>query len=244
MNRSGGRSAYQMRPLRFVPRFIKHADGSVLVEFGETKVICTVFVETGVPAFLRNSNPPQGWLTAEYSMLPGATHTRGRRERPAPSGRTQEIQRLIGRALRGAIDLNACPDLTFSIDCDVIQADGGTRTASVTGAFVALKMAVDSLLRRGKLQKNPMRDVVAAVSVGLKNGQLLVDLDYNEDSSADLDMNVVLTQSGKILEIQGTGEKESFTKDQVVKIIEAAEQALQPCFQLQLSAADGLEVEG
>ncbi|NRA65731.1 MAG: ribonuclease PH [Pseudobacteriovorax sp.] len=243
MLRHDGRSSDQMRPLRFVPNFTRHAAGSVLVEFGDTKVICTVCADEGVPSFLRNSNPPQGWLTAEYSMLPAATQTRSRRERPAPSGRSQEIQRLIGRSLRGIIDLKKCPDYTFNIDCDVIQADGGTRTAAITGAYVALKIAIDSLLRSGKIKQNPLTDAVAAVSVGLKNGETLVDLDYIEDSSADLDMNVVMTQSGTFLEIQGTAERAAFSKDQVLSIMDAASEALQPCFDLQHEAADGRTVE-
>lgn len=243
MLRHDGRSSDQMRPLRFTPNFTKHATGSVLVEFGDTKVICTVCVDEGVPSFLRQANPPQGWLTAEYSMLPSATNTRSRRERPAPSGRSQEIQRLIGRSLRGVIDLKKSPDLTFAIDCDVIQADGGTRTASITGAYVALKMAVDRLLRERKLKENPLTDAVAAVSVGLKDEQLMVDLDYKEDSTADLDMNVVMTQSGQFLEIQGTAERAAFSRDQVVAIMDAATEALMPCFDLQHEAADGHTVE-
>lgn len=240
MLRTGGRTSTQMRPLRITPSFTKHAAGSVLIEQGDTKVICTVCVEEGVPHFLRNAQPPQGWLTAEYSMLPGATDTRSRRERSGSvSGRTQEIQRLIGRSLRGIINLNRCPDLTFTIDCDVIQADGGTRTASITGAYVAMKLAVQKLLRAGRLKDNPLTDAVAAVSVGLKGSELLVDLDYKEDSSADLDMNVVMTQSGKILEIQGTAERQSFSKDDVVRIIEAAEESIAHVFELQGIAADG-----
>jgi ribonuclease PH len=241
--RKDGRSSRQMRPIRMHPGYTKHATGSVLVEYGDTKVICTVFVEDGVPPFLRNSNPPQGWLTAEYSMLPGATNTRGKRERPAPSGRSQEIQRLIGRAIRGVIDLQLCPDLTFNIDCDVIQADGGTRTASITGAYVALKIAVDRLLRNRKLVNNPLKDAVAAVSIGIKGGECLVDLNYIEDSAADLDMNVVLTSSGRILEIQGTAERSAFTKEQVLEIIELAEEALTPVFEFQQIAAEGRIVE-
>ncbi len=239
MIRNDGRSSTQMRPLRITPNYTKHADGSVLIELGETKVICTVCVEDGVPSFLRNSSPPQGWLTAEYNMLPGATNTRSRRERLRVSGRTQEIQRLIGRSLRGIVNLKLCPEVTFSIDCDVIQADGGTRTTSVTGAFVALKIAVDKLLRAGRIRSNPITDSIAAVSVGLKNGEILVDLNYLEDSSADLDMNVVMTQTGKILELQGTAERAAFTKEEVVKIIEAAEEALTSTFDTQLVAADG-----
>lgn len=243
MLRKDGRSSGQMRPMRLVPHYTKHADGSVLVEFGDTKVICTVCVEDGVPPFLRHSQPPQGWLTAEYSMLPGSTNTRSRRDRNGPSGRSQEIQRLIGRALRGVIDLNRCPDMTFAIDCDVLQADGGTRTASITGAYTALKIAVDKLIRTGRLTHNPLNDAVAAVSVDLKGGEILVDLNYIEDSTADLDMNVVMTQSGKILEIQGTAERKAFTKNDVMRIIDAAQEALAPAFELQLAAADGQTVE-
>jgi ribonuclease PH len=214
-----------------------------MIEYGDTRVLTTVSVEEGVPSFLRNATPAQGWLTAEYSMLPGATQTRSRRERPAPSGRSQEIQRLIGRSLRGIIDLTKCPDFTFTIDCDVIQADGGTRTAAITGAYVALKMAVDKLMRTNKLSDNPLTDAVAAVSVGLRDGDILVDLDYQEDSTCDLDMNVVMTQSGQFLEIQGTAERAAFSKDQIMAILDMAEDALQPCFELQHGAADGREIE-
>jgi ribonuclease PH len=177
-------------------------------------------------------------------MLPGSTNVRVRRERGNNlSGRTQEIQRLIGRALRGVVDLTKCPDRTFTIDCDVIQADGGTRTAAITGAYAALKIAVDKLLRSGKLSQNPINDGVAAVSVGIKGGEILVDLDYSEDSTADLDMNVVMTQSGKILEIQGTAERQAFAKNDVLRIMDAAQEALEPIFELQTAAADGHIVE-
>ncbi len=243
MLRHDGRSSGQMRPIRITPNFTKYAAGSVLVEYGETRVLCTVSADEGVPSFLRNATPAQGWLTAEYSMLPASTQSRTRRERPAPSGRSQEIQRLIGRSLRGVIDLRKCADHTFTIDCDVLQADGGTRTASITGAYVALKMAVDKLLRSGKLNSNPLTDAVAAVSVGLKDGEILVDLDYIEDSTCDLDMNIVMTQSGKFLELQGTAERAAFTKEQVNEIMDAASEALNPCFELQHEAADGHVVE-
>ena len=214
------------------------------MEMGDTKVICTVCVEDGVPHFLRNAAKPQGWLTAEYSMLPGATSSRAKRDRQQVSGRTQEIQRLIGRSLRGCINLYQVPDLTFAIDCDVIQADGGTRTASITGAYVALKLAVDHLIRQGRIRTNPITDAVAAISVGFLEGELLVDVNYLEDSKADLDMNVVMTSSGKILEIQGTAEKVAFSKAQVSSIMDAAETALGPLFELQHAAAEGREVEG
>lgn len=243
MLRAGGRTSTQLRPLRLTPNYTKQTPGSVLIELGETKVICTVSVEETLPHFLRNMQPPQGWLTAEYSMLPGSSFQRIRRERQSVSGRTQEIQRLIGRSLRGIVDLTKMPDMTITIDCDVIQADGGTRTASITGAYAALKMAIDKLLRAGKLHQNPIIDAVAAVSIGMRGGELLVDLDYKEDSTADLDMNVVMTQSGKILEIQGTAEKAAFSKSDVVNIMDAAEEVLKPVFDLQHAAADGQIVE-
>lgn len=237
--RKDGRSTSQMRPLRITPDFTKNATASVLIEFGETKVLCTVFAEDGVPSFLRGSNPPQGWLTAEYSMLPSATLSRSKRERQNIGGRTQEIQRLIGRSLRGVVDLTACPEVTLTVDCDVIQADGGTRTAAITGSYVALKMACDRLLRSGKIKRNPVTDGVAAVSVGIINGELYCDLNYVEDSSAELDMNVVVSHSGRFLEIQGTAERGSFSKDQVLGIMTLAEDALKPVFSAQNLAIDG-----
>ena len=239
MIRVDGRTSTQMRPLRITPDFTKNATSSVLVEFGDTKVLCTVFAEDGVPSFLRQANPPQGWLTAEYSMLPGATHSRSKRERNNVGGRTQEIQRLIGRSLRGVIDLTACPDVTLTIDCDVLQADGGTRTASITGAYVALKMACDRLMRSGKVKRNPITDGVAAVSIGIAKGELLCDLNYREDSEAELDMNVVVTHTRRFLEIQGTAERGSFTKEQVIGIMTLAEEALSPVFAAQNVAVDG-----
>jgi ribonuclease PH len=241
--RRDGRSSTQLRPIRIVPDFTKFAAGSVLIETGETRVICTVSVDETIPAWKRNQAAAGGWLTAEYSMLPGATSVRSKRERTTIGGRTQEIQRLIGRSLRGVIDLKKCPDLTFIVDCDVIQADGGTRTAAITGSYVALKMAVDRLLRKGRLKVNPLTNAVAAVSVGIKDGEVLVDLDYDEDSTADLDMNVVMTQDLRILEIQGTAERAAFSKEQVVSIIEAASACLPRTFELQHIAADGQLVE-
>lgn len=239
MLRNDGRTSYQMRPVRIIPNFTKNAEGSVLVEYGETKVLCTVCVNEGLPSFLRNSNPPQGWLTAEYSMLPGSTDTRSRRERPSPSGRSMEIQRLIGRSLRGIIDLTQCPDLTFMVDCDVIQADGGTRTASITGAYVALKIAVNKLLRKRKIAVDPIKDAVSAISVGVIDSKLLVDINYEEDARVDLDMNVVYTQSGKFLEIQGTAERSAFTQEQVMEIMTSSKSSLAPIFDLQQEAIEG-----
>ena len=242
--RSYSRTSEQMRPIRMTPNYTGNATGSVLIEYGETKVICTVMVEDGVPGFLRSAQPPQGWLTAEYSMLPGATGTRSKRDRQTVSGRTQEIQRLIGRSIRGVFDLTAFQDLTFHIDCDVIQADGGTRTASITGAYVALKIAVQKLMRQGKLKRNPLKGGLAAVSIGLSDQGLLVDLDYKEDSSCRMDMNVVLTHSSEFLELQGPAERGTFNRDHVTKVMDLAQAALAPVFDLQNRAADGETVEG
>ena len=236
--RRDGRLPHQMRPVVITPGFLDHPTGSALIEAGHTKVICCVSGDENLPSWRKNSRPPQGWLTAEYSMLPGSTHSRSRRERPNPSGRTQEIQRLIGRSLRGVLDLSICSDAMMMVDCDVIQADGGTRTTSITGAFVALRVAVNRMLKSGRLKADPITDGVAAVSIGLKKGDILVDLDYREDSSADLDMNVVMTHSGKILEIQGTAERQSFDKAQVMAIIEAAEASLSPIFEQQMEAIE------
>lgn len=242
--RNDGRSAAQLRPVRIVPNYTGYADGSVLIETGDTRVLCTVNVEDSVPNWLRGSKNQQGWLTAEYSMLPGSTHTRTKRERGHIGGRTQEIQRLIGRSLRGILDMSKIPDMTFIVDCDVLQADGGTRTAAVTGGYIALQLAIAKLLRENRIRQNPIREAVAAVSVGIKNNEVLVDLNYHEDSQVDLDMNVVMTQSGKLLEIQGTAEKSSFSKEQIVNIIEAAEGALKETFDLQRAASEGQTVEG
>ena len=237
--RQDGRSSTQLRPVKITPNVARFSDGSAIIEMGDTKVLCTVNVEESVPHFLRNSSPARGWLSAEYSMLPGSTQSRTRRERHFVNGRTQEIQRMIGRSLRGIMDFSLCPDMTFLIDCDVMQADGGTRTAAVTGAFVALKQAVDKLLRAGKLKASPIKESVAAVSVGFKEGALLVDLNYIEDSSSDLDMNVVMTSSGQMLELQGTAEHASFSKEQVIQVMDAGSEALHEVFELQKIAADG-----
>ena len=239
MIRSDGRSLEQLRPIRITPNVSKHATGSALIEMGDTKVITTVTIEDGVPAFLRHQQPPQGWLTAEYSMLPAATNPRTKRERPSPSGRSQEIQRLIGRSLRASIDLKLCLEKTFYVDCDVLQADGGTRTASINGAYVALKLATDRLIREGKLKQNPIIDSVVAISLGLKNSEIFLDLNYEEDSNIDLDINLVLTGSGKIIEIQGTGERDSFSKEQLNSIIDTAFGAYSTISELQNIAIEG-----
>ena len=212
LSRSGGRGADALRPLRFTRAFTRHAEGSVLVEMGDTRVLCTVSVEEGVPAFMKGRG--EGWLTAEYGMLPRATHTRGRREAAEgkQSGRTQEIQRLIGRSLRAVTDLAALGERTLKIDCDVLQADGGTRCASITGAAVAVADAIAWCRAQGLVTGQPLRELVAAVSVGIVNGLPVLDLDYAEDSGCDTDMNVVMTASGGIVEVQGTAEGTPFTR--------------------------------
>jgi ribonuclease PH len=211
-----------MRPVRMTRGFTRHAEGSVLVEFGETRVLCTASVEQRVPAFLRDKG--LGWLTAEYGMLPRATHTRGEREaaRGKQSGRTQEIQRLIGRSLRAVVDLSAIGERTLQIDCDVLQADGGTRTAAITGAFVAVHDALDWMRREGMIEALPVKDFVAAVSVGLKDGIALLDLDYAEDSACDTDMNVVMTGAGGFVEVQGTAEGAPFARAQMDALVALA----------------------
>lgn len=210
-----GRGLQDLRPIKMTRHFIKHPEGAVLVEFGDTRVICTASVEESVPPFLRGKGT--GWVTAEYSMLPRATHTRSSREaaKGKQSGRTLEIQRLIGRSLRAITDMNKLGERTIYIDCDVIQADGGTRTASITGAYVALVDAISSLLNQGKIAENPLKEAVAAVSVGIVEGVATLDLDYREDSSAEVDMNFVMTSSGRFVEVQGTAEAEPFTLEQM-----------------------------
>jgi len=222
VRRPDGRAFDALRPVRLTRGFTRHAEGSVLVEFGETRVLCTASVEDRVPGFLKGRG--QGWLTAEYGMLPRATHTRTDREaaRGRQSGRTQEIQRLIGRSLRAVVDLKALGERTIQLDCDVLQADGGTRTAAITGAWVAAHDAVSRLLGAGLLEASPIRDAVAAVSVGVYQGQPVLDLDYAEDSSCDTDMNVVMTGSGGFVEIQGTAEGEPFSRGQVDTLLELA----------------------
>jgi len=215
MTRASGRSADALRPVRLTRGFTRHAEGSVLAEFGDTRVLCTVSVENRVPAFLKDKG--RGWLTAEYGMLPRATHTRGEREaaRGRQSGRTLEIQRLIGRALRAVVDLGALGERTLQVDCDVLQADGGTRTAAITGAFVAVHDALGWMQTEGLIAALPVKDFVAAVSVGLAGGTALLDLDYEEDSSCDTDMNVVMTGAGRFVEVQGTAEGEPFARAQM-----------------------------
>lgn len=213
--RTNQRADSELRPIRLTRAFTRHAEGSVLVEFGQTRVLCNVSVEDKVPGFLRGKG--RGWLTAEYGMLPRATHTRSDREaaRGKQGGRTLEIQRLIGRSLRAVVDLAALGERTLQIDCDVLQADGGTRTASITGAWVAVVDAVTWMRERGMITVDPVREAVAAVSVGMRHGEALLDLDYEEDSSCDTDMNLVMTAGGAFVEIQGTAEGRAFTQDEL-----------------------------
>ena len=220
--RPSGRAPDALRPVRITRGFTRHAEGSVLVEFGETRVLCTASVEDKVPPFLRGAG--RGWLTAEYGMLPRSTHTRSDREaaRGKQSGRTQEIQRLIGRSLRAVFDLERLGEQTITLDCDVLQADGGTRTAAITGAFVAAHDAVTGLLASGALARTPVRDFVAAVSVGLYEGHAVLDLDYAEDSACDTDLNVVMTGAGGFVEVQGTAEGDPFTREQMDRLVELA----------------------
>ncbi|MGE4231816.1 MAG: ribonuclease PH [Bacteriovoracia bacterium] len=232
-SRSYDRSTLDLRPVKITPGFNEYAEGSALVEFGRTRVLCTASVEETVPQWLKGKG--QGWITAEYSMLPRSTHTRTRRERDKMSGRTHEIQRLIGRALRTVIDLKRLGEKTVTIDCDVIQADGGTRTASITGAYVALVLAMNKVKEAQKWKEVPLVDQVAAVSVGMKNGEVLVDLDYDEDSSCDVDMNFVMTGKGLFVEIQGTAEHKPFSKSEMDKMISGASTALEKLHQIQKS---------
>jgi ribonuclease PH len=220
--RRDNRAPDALRQVRFTRRFTRHAEGSVLAEFGDTRVLCTASIEEGVPGFLRGKG--KGWITAEYGMLPRATHTRSAREaaKGKQSGRTQEIQRLIGRALRAVVDLAALGERTVTLDCDVLQADGGTRTAAITGSFIALTDACDALLARRILPANPLHGQVAAVSVGIVGGVPLLDLDYEEDSTAETDMNVVMNAAGGFVEVQGTAEGHAFRRNELDALLDLA----------------------
>lgn len=224
--RRDGRTNNQMRAISFEPNFIIHPEGSVLVSVGKTRVLCNVSVEDGAPSWLARQGKSGGWVTAEYSMLPRATHTRSQRESRGPSGRTQEIQRLIGRSLRSMVNLNALGSRTCTIDCDVLQADGGTRTASINGACVALTIALQNLIKRGVIPKETIKCSVAAISVGLVDGKAMLDLCYEEDSHADVDMNVVMTSRGEFIEIQGTGESRSFPRTALNNMLDLAEKGI------------------
>ena len=226
-NRSGERAANALRPVRITRSYTAYAEGSVLIEFGSTRVLCTASVEEKVPGHKKGSG--EGWVTAEYGMLPRATHTRNDREaaRGKQSGRTQEIQRLIGRSMRAVFDLKKLGERTIYLDCDVIQADGGTRTAAITGAFVAAQDAVNKLIADGKLTESPIVDHVAAISVGIVQGTPLLDLEYVEDSACDTDMNVVMTGSGNFVEVQGTAEGAAFTRAEMDALLALAENGIQ-----------------
>ena len=234
--RPSGRAPDELRPLSFLRGYTAHAEGSVLVGFGGTRVLCTASVEEGVPSFLRGKG--QGWVTAEYGMLPRATHTRSAREaaRGKQSGRTQEIQRLIGRALRAVVDLKALGERTITVDCDVLQADGGTRTAAITGGFVALADAIDTLIKRRALSANPIHGQVAAVSVGIFRGIPVLDLDYAEDSNAETDMNVVMNSGGAFVEVQGTAEGHAFRRHELDRLLDLASQGIARLHEAQQSA--------
>ena len=230
--RNNNRKNDEMRQVKVTKNYIIHPEGSVLIEFGNTKVICNATVEEKIPRWLRGTG--SGWITAEYSMLPRATNTRVQREstKGKLSGRTMEIQRLIGRALRATIDLEKLGERTIMIDCDVIQADGGTRTASITGAYLALELAIEKLIDERKLKEMPIKAKVAAISVGKVRNELLLDLEYEEDSRADVDMNIVMNDKGEFIELQGTGEEATFTQTELLKFIELSKNAFDKLFKL------------
>jgi ribonuclease PH len=230
LQRSDGRTWDQLRPVHLQQPFTKAPAGSVLAKFGDTQLICTVSIEEGVPKFLAGSN--QGWLTAEYRMLPASTIPRQQREFAKLSGRTQEIQRLIGRSLRAALDMTALANYTFTVDIDVLQADGGTRTGGITGGFIALKAACDRLLTEGKIERSPIRNAVAAVSVGLIDGKPILDLNYQEDLAVSVDMNVVMDSTGKLVEVQGTGESDTFTRSQLDQMLDVADKGIKELLEL------------
>lgn len=240
--RTDGRAPDQLRPVCITPGFLPYAEGSVLIEMGNTRVVCAASLEDRVPPFLRNSG--QGWLTAEYAMLPRATQTRTSREigRGGPSGRTHEIQRLIGRSLRAIADLKVLGERTITIDCDVLQADGGTRTAAITGAFVAFALASKHLLKSGKIQRSIFTDQVAAISVGIVGSTALLDLKYDEDSRAEVDMNVVCTGDGRFIELQGTAEREPFSRSQMDELVALALGGIETLVGIQKKIISGIEI--
>ena len=232
--RSGGRSVSEQRPVKIIPGYVPDAEGSALIETGNTRVMCAATVELRVPPWMRGKGT--GRVTAEYSMLPRSTTERVRRERGTIGGRTQEIQRLIGRALRAITDLPALGEISILVDCDVLRADGGTRTASITGAYVALHLALAGLIEAGKLKAIPLKDQIAAISVGIVDGDAVLDLDYNEDSAADVDMNVVMTGGGEFVELQGTGEEATFDRNQLEQMLELADSGIKNLLAAQRAA--------
>ena len=231
MMRPDARKNNQLRKIKVTKDYIQHAEGSCLIEFGETRVICTASVEENVPSFLKGTG--KGWVTAEYGMLPRSTNTRMQREKAASSGRTMEIQRLIGRSLRAVVDTEKLGERTIKIDCDVIQADGGTRTASITGGFIALTLALLKIKKQGAMQQFPLTDYVAAVSVGISRGDLCLDLNYDEDSKAEMDMNVVMVGSGEFVEVQGTAEGKPFSKIEMEKLLDLAKKGIKELISIQ-----------
>jgi ribonuclease PH len=234
MTRSDGRKPTDLRPTIIELDTVPYAEGSCLIATGNTRVLCAASIQHDVPDWRASSG--KGWVTGEYGMLPRATHTRGSRERKGPKGRTQEIQRLIGRSLRSVCDLGALGSRTIILDCDVIQADGGTRTASITGAAVALSQACRGLVESGEIPRNPMRELVAAVSVGLFDGEALLDLDYSEDSRAQVDMNLVVTEGGKLVEVQGTAEGDPFSRQEFTELLDLGVEGIRSLIQSQKSA--------
>ena len=236
--RPSGRAADELRPVQFIVDYTRHAAGSVLAAFGDTRVLCTASVENRVPPWLRGAGT--GWVTGEYGMLPGSTHTRSGREaaRGKQSGRTQEIQRLIGRSLRAASDLSALGERTVTLDCDVLQADGGTRTAAISGAFVAFQVAMNRLCSDGTLKKNPVHGRIAAVSVGIFEGTPVLDLDYDEDSQAETDMNIVMNDAGKFIEVQGTAEGHAFDRREFDALLSLVTKGIGEIVEVQLKAID------
>lgn len=235
MPRAGGRASDQLRPIILTVDYLKHAEGSVLIEFGDTRVLCAATIEDRVPPFLQGRG--QGWVTAEYAMLPRAGDTRSQRESVVGKigGRTHEIQRLIGRSLRAAVDLRALGERTVALDCDVIQSDGGTRTAAITGAWIALRRATSRLMKQGDLKADPMRRMVAAISVGVVKGEALLDLDYSEDSHAEVDANIVMTDAGEFIEVQGTAEGKPFSRARLNELLDLAEKGIRELHALQRS---------
>ena len=233
MQRIDGRKNEQIRPVKIIRNYLKHAEGSVLIEMGDTRVICTASVDDKVPPFIKGTG--KGWITSEYGMLPRSTEVRKPRESAMGKvdGRTMEIQRLIGRALRSIVNLEKLGEITIYIDCDVIQADGGTRTASITGSFVALVDALYKLVQQEKLEEMPLNGYIAAVSVGIKDGEAILDLNYSEDSTCQVDMNMVMTDKGEFIEIQGTGEESPFNKTQLREMMELAEKGIQELIEIQ-----------
>jgi ribonuclease PH len=239
MDRADGRTADQLRPINFQLDYVEYPEGSVLISAGKTRVLCNVTVEEGVPSWLDQPNSTRGWITAEYALLPRSTTTRVSRETRGLRGRTQEIKRLIGRSLRAGFDLDLLGKRTLIVDCDVLQADGGTRTAAITGGYLAISIALKSLVENGEVNEDVFRPPVAAISVGLINGEIILDLNYEEDSRADVDLNVVMNGDGEYIELQGTGEGDTFSSEQLQEMLDSAGRGIEQLLILQASATTG-----